>query len=141
MGNQPFLFDDDRPKPNKDSDETVWHIHLRAAEKRLMALWNALPETHRLAVAVWNEKRHDMFKARMKDPDWWGLAMKALELIPENNFFAGENPRGWKANIIWFLRPDSVARVLEGFYGRDTEDDDADWQRRIDDAGEHRSGG
>ena len=29
----------------------------------------------------------------------------------------GKNDRGWKADIEFFLRPDSIAKILEGKYG------------------------
>jgi hypothetical protein len=32
----------------------------------------------------------------------------------------GNNDRGWKATIDWFLQPDSVVRIMEGWYkGKD----------------------
>jgi len=40
-------------------------------------------------------------------------------MIPDSPFLLGENDRGWRADIDWFLRPDSVTRILEGKYRTD----------------------
>lgn len=57
-------------------------------------------------------KRRVSFNARLKDPGWdWraALAKFPLKLVESN-------PGGWKPDMDWFLRPDSVGRILEGKY-------------------------
>lgn len=43
--------------------------------------------------------------------------VKAVKIANETPFLTGKNDRGWKADIEFFLRPDSIAKILEGKYG------------------------
>ena len=43
--------------------------------------------------------------------------VKAVKIAGETPFMTGKNDRGWKADIEFFLRPDSIAKILEGKYG------------------------
>ena len=60
--------------------------------------------------------RRKAFLARAKDPDWLADLPAALKRVGQSAFCTGQNDRGWKADIDWFLRPDSVTRILEGRY-------------------------
>jgi len=42
--------------------------------------------------------------------------MRVIKLIPQTPFLRGENKTGWRANIDWLLKPDSVIKALEGQY-------------------------
>jgi hypothetical protein len=55
-------------------------------------------------------------RARLRDPWWSEHWLAALEKIPRCPFLLGENDTGWKADLEWFLRPDSVQRIIEGKY-------------------------
>lgn len=63
-------------------------------------------------------KRRKTAVARMKDPGWLDDYVKAIVKIPGSDFLCGRTPRKgwehWRANITFFLRPDTVARILEG---------------------------
>lgn len=62
------------------------------------------------------EQRMKSFNARLRDSHWidnWRTALaKAAALL----WLRGENARQWVADIDWFLRPRTVARILEGKY-------------------------
>jgi len=38
--------------------------------------------------------------------------------VPRSPFLCGENDRGWKANIDFFLQPSSFTKLIEGSYGQ-----------------------
>ena len=78
-------------------------------------------------VKVWNEsrfvpcrkltpKRKTALRARLAEPDWHENWQQALTQAGRSSFLRGNNDRGWKADINWFLKPDSVNQILEGKY-------------------------
>lgn len=76
--------------------------------------WNAVTGFTKLR--VFTPKRLKHFRARCKDASWvrdWRLA---LDLAAKKPFCLGHNDRGWVADVEWFLRPDVVARLMEGNY-------------------------
>jgi len=79
-------------------------------------------------VGYWNElwqqkltltnKRKTAIRARWRASDGvfkkhWAEAMRKTMELP---FCRGENERNWIANLDWFLKPDTVAKLVEGFY-------------------------
>lgn len=54
--------------------------------------------------------------SRMADPYWRENWRGALALMAGRAFCRGENDRGWVADLDFFLRPDTVTRLLEGKY-------------------------
>lgn len=61
-------------------------------------------------------KRRQAVAARMKDQFWRENYSGAMERIRTLPALHGKNDQGWRADIDWFLRPDTVARVIEGKY-------------------------
>lgn len=75
--------------------------------------WNELPEPFG-KIRVMSSGRLKTFGARLLEPGWnW---REAINLMPSCPFLAGQNQRKWVANVEFFLRPDSVAKILEGRY-------------------------
>lgn len=74
--------------------------------------WNATTGQRCVVTA----KRKRSLAARTSDEWWVANWRRALESIPSSAFLMGDNARGWRANIDWFLRPDTVARIVEGRY-------------------------
>ena len=64
------------------------------------------------------DKRRRTISARLANSWWREHFAKGCQLVAETGFCQGDNDRGWKANIDWFIRPDSLAKVLEGNYER-----------------------
>jgi DNA-binding MarR family transcriptional regulator len=61
-------------------------------------------------------KRRAILRSRLNVVAWsqrWKLAIEQARQCP---FLMGENERGWKADFEWFLKPDSVTKILEGKY-------------------------
>jgi hypothetical protein len=63
-------------------------------------------------------KRLRWFKARTHDTEWVNHWQQALDTAARLPFCRGENDRGWRATIDWFLRQDTVTKILEGVYDK-----------------------
>lgn len=87
---------------------------LKQAMERLEAAWNSVSGL--VAIRQWSEQRKNKLRTRLRDPTWLPKALSAIEQIPTSPFLLGDNDRGWRADIDWFLKPDSVTRILEGKY-------------------------
>ena len=124
------------PVPDPDTEETTLPataglpVDSRAKLQTVADAWNALgppfPGIRKLT-----DKRRRLLKARLGEKDWdWEEALKA---IPDQAFLRGETDRGnWIANFDWFIKSDSVTKVLEGQYAGSSKpkpDDDDPWLR------------
>lgn len=78
--------------------------------------WNLLPEPFPQVRAM-TAKRKASFRERMQDAFWRENWREALEQIADLEFCRGRNDRHWIADVDFFLRPDSVAKIIEGKYG------------------------
>ena len=76
--------------------------------------WNLIPGVSRCKVVTANRKR--AIAARMKDKFWRENWRAAMQKVARSPFCRGSNDRSWIADIDWFLRPDTVVRLLEGAY-------------------------
>jgi len=86
--------------------------------------WNDMALECGLAKANVTDERKRALKVRMNTAIFRDNWQKALAKIPESNFMRGDNDRGWKADIDWFLSPKSLPKILEGKYdnrGRQNE--------------------
>lgn len=87
----------------------------------------------------WSDKRKASFRERWSDKTWrenWLAALKAMQSEHRLDFYRGKNDRGWVADPEYFLRPDSVVKLLEradsGEKGvRMYTDPDTGWQFKI----------
>lgn len=103
-----------------DGDEVPEHEFLEA--------WNAAAkEAGWKTAAYMSPDRRREFNARMEDRRWVNMWREGLELAKKSSFCAGDNDRKWEANIDWFLRPGTLAKILEGTY-----DDDEDAKPKQD---------
>ena len=59
-------------------------------------------------------KRLTAFNARLKEKSWLESWRSALDKFPLK--LITSDPNGWKPDIDWFLKPDSVSRIIEGKY-------------------------
>jgi hypothetical protein len=85
-----------------------------------------LPEEAR----VWNDHiglrkiqsvssgRAKALKARRSDPFFQFNWREAIKKVAASAFCNGENDRGWRADFDFFLRPDTVVKIMEGKYDR-----------------------
>jgi hypothetical protein len=75
--------------------------------------WNALGKPFS-QIAVMTETRRKLLKTRLGDAFFRDNWKRALELLPQRAFCKGENDRGWIADPEFFLRPDTVTKIIEG---------------------------
>ena len=61
-------------------------------------------------------KRISALSLRLKDDRWASEYRAALAKIKDSPFLRGEGRTGWKIDIDFFLRPDSVTKILEDKY-------------------------
>lgn len=80
-----------------------------------MNAWNALP-TPFPRIRAMSTDRKATLRTRLKDPFWRDNWLAALTSMPGRPFLAGTNSRGWIADVDFFLRPDSVLKLIEGKY-------------------------
>ncbi len=80
----------------------------------LVDQWNAIPGIVRCLKVTESRKR--AYHTRAADPDWLANVPAALAKLAASTFCRGENDRGWRADIEWFLRPDTLVKLLEGKY-------------------------
>lgn len=81
----------------------------------LMRKWNSLPKPIKQCQRI-SGGRAVHAKSRLAD-SWWQENLDAgLSKVAASSFLRGENTRRWIATIDWFLRPDSLGKVIEGTY-------------------------
>lgn len=85
-------------------------------DEDVIAEWNFTAKTCGIQTCHRTKKRSDQVRSRLRDKEWRDKWTEALYKIPKCPFLTGKNKHGWKANIDWFLRPDSVFKIIEGQY-------------------------
>jgi hypothetical protein len=114
-----------------------------AAAETVVAAWNGSKGVSHCQSL--SKSRRDKINVRLRESWWRANWLNAIERIPTARFLH-ENDRGWKADIDWFLRPDTAAKLLEGKYDnagrtngtrrntslRHPDDAEADWIVRDD---------
>ncbi len=85
--------------------------------KEFMELWNKTAEENGLSkMRDWTEKRKTALKQRWKNYFWRGHWAAAMQRISESAFLCGKGGGDWSATVTFFLRPDSVTKIIEGAY-------------------------
>jgi hypothetical protein len=110
-------------QPERNPSATANHSSLslslkeRGTEKDIVSEWNRVAEQVSLPrVVKLTADRQRALKARLADGWWTSNWQAALAIIPATPFCTGDNPRGWRADFDWFLRPGSAVKLLEGSY-------------------------
>lgn len=62
------------------------------------------------------EKRRVAARQRFADPFWAENWRQAIDKASLSSFCRGGGSTGWKADLEWFLKPDSVTKLIEGKY-------------------------
>ena len=96
---------EDAPLLKEDSGTVV---------RQLQVEWSAFPSLP--SILTMGPKRVTAIRQRIKDPFWLANWKTAIRKAAESDFCKGKNDRQWKADIDWFLRPDTVAKIMEGKY-------------------------
>lgn len=82
---------------------------------RFMAAWNKLPEPFP-KVRSMSQDRLTALRSCWRDVFWKENWEAAMSLLPSCSFASGQNDRGWVADVDFFLKPGTVAKIMEGKY-------------------------
>ena len=99
---EPELEEETEPKTKEDT--------IIAA---IVAEWNAIPDVIHVREVRKGSKRYKALKARLKEG---ANLSEAIQRVSASSFCRGGGSQGWKANFDWFVRPDTIGRILEGQY-------------------------
>ena len=87
-----------------------------SAVQEFTLAWNAVGAPFK-PLAQWTASRQKWLGARMKDSWWKEHWREGLERMRKSAFCRGETDHGtWMADVEFFLKPNSVAKLLEGKY-------------------------
>jgi hypothetical protein len=102
---------------NDNDNETDVVVNQKCLLSVVVEAWNALPKPFPKVVAL-SKGRRSHLTARLKEPNWVANWRAALDKVRTSAFCQGKNDRGWVADFDFFIRPDSVAKCLEGKYDK-----------------------
>ena len=86
------------------------------------------PLTIELLSAKWNTvvgvrscrkptpSRRNQFKTRAASAAWVTQVDAALDKVARSTFCQGGGKQGWRADLDWFLKPETVSKIMEGKY-------------------------
>lgn len=101
----------------KASSET--HLPVRDDVLIVVSDWNAMATSAGLpTIAKLTDKRRRACLARIRE-DGLEAITSAIERIPRSPFLTGQT-KDWRADIDFFLRPDTITKINEGRYDRST---------------------
>jgi hypothetical protein len=83
-------------------------------EEQVFEFWNSFPQLPKI-MRISKERKAKM-RTRLKDFFFRENWKAGIEAIPTRPFLIGQNDRGWKADIEWFMQPDSLTKIMEGKY-------------------------
>lgn len=109
-----------KPKPSLSAKPTPQELIIR--ELKFVKAWNALDYVTKNRGTGLLAKRRINFRARLKDNGWSSDCWDAFKKFP----LAWSVESGWKPDIEWILKPDSVAKVLEGKYDKQVGEQQAE---------------
>lgn len=101
--------------PSEAVTEAEAPPEIPAVWEKFQSRWNELPEPFP-KIAKMTASRKVSLKERLRDPFWRDNSETALSSMASSDFLKGKNDRGWIADVDFFLRPDSVAKIIEGKY-------------------------
>ncbi len=112
----PNRKEQERTESEQEGNSTEDFLRLETEETSqtpFQTAWNAtkLPAIQRMGPA-----RAKALATRLKEP-WWRDNWRAgLARCASSPFCNGTNDRGWRADSDWFLKPGTLAKILEGKY-------------------------
>lgn len=102
-------------------------------EDEIFKLWNSFRELQKIAKV--SAERKAKAKIRLRDSFFREHWKSAIEKIAKTPFLLGQNDRGWTADIDWFLKPESLTRIVEGKYASTPPTTQANQPRNMDVSG------
>jgi DNA-binding transcriptional ArsR family regulator len=108
-----------RTRPKNKRENTAGAGDPLILERQLIVAWNAARGVKQTKGAALTDARREAFRTRLKTEGWLQDALEAIAKFPVKcQLDAAGNilPDAWLPTIDWFLKPDSVPKVLEGKY-------------------------
>jgi len=114
--NNPLLPNPTQPNPTqpKASPSSPDGNAPGLAVEELVERWNKIPRVRPCKKVT--EARRKAFKARAGDAGWLDDLPEALDRVAKSQFCTGQGDRGWRADVDWLLRPDTITKLMEGKY-------------------------
>jgi hypothetical protein len=81
---------------------------------KFMAYWNGCPPLPMIQTMSADRRQH--LAQRSSEDFFFQHYQEGIERVAKSFFCLGKNDRGWKATVDWFLRPGTIAKVMEGVY-------------------------
>lgn len=107
------LSDGDGEKPD-EGEEGEKPVRKTYDTLKVMEAWNTMAAANGLPQIIkMTEERRKKTRARLDDYSEAQI-LEAIGLVPERPFCMGQNDRRWKADYDWFVRPGTVAKLIEG---------------------------
>ncbi len=111
----------DIEKPPKEKDKEKDKVKDKEKNKyaesvaEIKEQWNKDSNLINIREIKAGSKRYQALTARI---DTYGVnsILTAIEKVQKSDFCHGKSERGWVADFDWFVRPDTINRVLEGKY-------------------------
>jgi len=101
------------PKPSKTSPLSPPKIEEdRVDPEDVLEAWNVMAEDAGLPKAKMTPERRRKLNTFVKRHPVDDIT-EAIWAVPKSRFLCGENDRGWKANIDFFLQPSSFTKIQE----------------------------
>ena len=87
--------------------------------KGVFELWNSLSQLTRAATITPNRVRQ--LRKLLDDPFWRTHCCEGIQRAAASPFLTGNGSQGWRATFDWFLRGDSLLKIIEGAYDNRTQ--------------------
>lgn len=108
------------PAAAADKPSRTINSEAKASSERVVARWKELAGKGIVVdVRVLDASRRQQLRLREKEVGLDGL-LKAIDAIEQSKFLKGEGRDSkWKPDFDFLLQPQSLRRLIEGFYGQD----------------------
>lgn len=84
--------------------------------EHVIEAWNAMADRSGVHKARMTPDRRKKLSAFIRQHEVNDIT-EAIWAVPASPFLCGQNDRGWKADLDFFMRPARFAKLLEGSYG------------------------
>lgn len=115
-------------EPNESPSESHCEIEAEFSET-----WNRVDGN--VKVVRWTAQRRKQFRTRIREPAFRDNWQTALMKFPLKCFSQAD---GWRPDLDWFLRPDTVMKILEGKYDWTKDDGKSKLNRGVGDGQRYR---
>ncbi len=95
-------------------DQNLLPSSFQEEAEAVVTTWNASPGVSK--VQQLTKARLKKLRVRLAEDYFRAHWRTGIERVAASPFCTGQGERGWRADLDWFLRPDTLTQVLEGKY-------------------------